>query len=159
MWQIYPTALADGGVMQLHRSSGPFVITVFTAPAPLRAGTVDISVMVQDSRSQSPLLDANIVVSLYNEDGKAIKAEARRDLSRNKLFYSAIVILPEAGRWTIEVTVRRNSEETRIDGAMTVAARESVLLANWWALALPPAMIVLFMLNQWLKSRMNSKRH
>ncbi|MBO0722965.1 MAG: hypothetical protein J2P41_19220, partial [Blastocatellia bacterium] len=66
---------------------------------------------------------------------------------------SALLILPEAGRWTIEVTVRRNSDETRIGGTMTVAARESSLLANWWVLALPPATIILFMLNQWLKSR------
>ncbi|MBO0722964.1 MAG: hypothetical protein J2P41_19215, partial [Blastocatellia bacterium] len=83
--RVCPTALADGGVVQLHQSSGPFVITVFTAPTPLRAGTADISVMVQDSQSDSPLLDANVIVSLYSEDGKALKAEARRALSRNML--------------------------------------------------------------------------
>src|SRR5262245_5830682 len=41
------TARADGGAEQFERSAGPFVVTVFTTPSPLRAGLVDISLLIQ----------------------------------------------------------------------------------------------------------------
>jgi hypothetical protein len=155
--QAYP-ALADGGVVQIQRSSGPFVITLFTAPAPLRAGPTDISIMVQDSNNH-PVLDAKVTVRLYGEGGKAIKAEAGREKSKNKLLYAALVNLREAGRWEIEVTVVRNSEEIRINGVMIVAPPRLFLLTYWWPLALPPVAIGLFVINQWLKSKMHHKKH
>jgi len=39
-------AHADGGLVELHQVVRQFAITVFTAPVPLRAGPVDISVLV-----------------------------------------------------------------------------------------------------------------
>src|SRR5437868_5841580 len=41
-------ARADGGMIRLSEQNGKYRITVFTSPAPLRAGPVDISVLVQD---------------------------------------------------------------------------------------------------------------
>ena len=148
-------ALADGGIVQLQRSSGPFVITVFTAPVPLRAGPADISIMIQDSDNH-PVLDARVTVILrreggHGEGGEAINAEARRGQSKNRLLYTALLSLPEAGRWEIEVAVVRNSEETRISGVMVVAPPQSFLLTYWWTLAIPPVAIGLFVINQWLK--------
>jgi hypothetical protein len=147
---VYP-ALADGGVVQMQRSSGRFVITVFTAPVPLRAGPADISILIQDRNSHHPVLDAEVTMSLYQEGREAIKAEARREQATNKLLYVALVSLPEAGRWKMEVAVVRNSEETRISGPMMVAPPLPFLLAYWWMLALPPVAIGLFVINQWLK--------
>jgi FixH len=146
-------ALADGGVVQMQRSAGQFVITVFTAPAPLRVGPADISILVQDSSNHNPVLDANVTVRLYREGGEAIDAEAGRERSKNKLLYGALLRLPEAGRWKIEVIVLRNSVKARISGAIIVAPRQPFLFAYWWTLALPPVAIGLFIINQWLKSR------
>jgi FixH len=154
---VYP-ALADGGVVQMQRSSGRFVITVFTAPVPLRAGPADISILIQDRNSHHPVLDAEVTMSLYQEGREAIKAEARREQATNKLLYAALVSLPEAGRWKIEVTVVRNSEETRISGVMMVAPPLPFLLAYWWTLALPPVAIGLFVINQWLKRKIHHKK-
>src|SRR6266853_1491269 len=39
------TAFADGGLVQLRKETGAFVITVFTSPAPRSAGPVDISLL------------------------------------------------------------------------------------------------------------------
>jgi hypothetical protein len=149
------SALADGGIVQMQRSSGPFVITVFTAPVPLSAGPADISILIQDSNNHS-ILDAQVSVFIHREGVEAIKADARRDQSKNRLLYSALLNLPEAGRWEIEVAVVRNSEETRVSGVMMVAPPRSFLLTYWWTLALPPVVIGLFVINQWLKKRLRA---
>jgi len=154
--QAHP-ALADGGILQIQRSSGPFVITVFTAASPLRAGPSDISIMIQDSNNYRPVLDAEVTVSLCREGGEAIKAVARREQSKNKLLYAALLSLPDEGRWMIEVTVVRNSQETMISGPIIVAPQQSFLFACWWTLALPPIAIGLFVINQWRKTE-NSKQ-
>ncbi|HEV3163089.1 MAG TPA: hypothetical protein VGZ22_03530, partial [Isosphaeraceae bacterium] len=44
-----PEALADGGTLRVSERQGAYEVTVFTAPAFLRAGPVEISVLVQDS--------------------------------------------------------------------------------------------------------------
>jgi hypothetical protein len=147
-------ALADGGILQLQRASGPFVITVFTAPAPLRVGPADISIMVQDSGSYRLVLDAEVAVSICREGGgETVEAEARRERSKNKLLYAALLSPPEEGRWMLAVTVVNNSQKTRISGPINVAPRRSFLLTCWWTLVLPPIAIALFVINQWRKKQ------
>ena len=51
-------ARADGGTVRLSERQGEYRITVFTAPVPFRAGLVDISVLVQDAVSRTPIPDA-----------------------------------------------------------------------------------------------------
>src|SRR5690348_8298122 len=60
-------AHADGGVVQLEKAAGPFVVTVFTTPSPLRAGPIDISLMIQSRENQQPLLDCQALVQLRKE--------------------------------------------------------------------------------------------
>lgn len=143
-------ALADGSVMRMQQTAGPFIITVFTSP--LAAGPIEISIMVQDSSNNDPVLDAEVRVRL-DEDGarehQTIRAEASRGRSKNKLLYAALVNLPEAGRWRIEVSVAKESRETRIDLAIVAAQPRNRLVAYWWAFAFPPLAIILFAINQW----------
>ena len=47
------SARADGGLARLVVDSGEFRLTVFSSPTPLRAGPVDLSVMVQDRETLS----------------------------------------------------------------------------------------------------------
>ena len=42
-------SFADGGTVQLRKEAGALVITVFTSPAPLSAGPVDISLLLQNA--------------------------------------------------------------------------------------------------------------
>lgn len=60
---------ADGGVIILDREASPFLITVFAAPAPLRAGPVDMSVLVRDAFSGQPILDAEVRLTLRLDAG------------------------------------------------------------------------------------------
>src|SRR5689334_6537031 len=78
-------AHADGGVVQFEKSAGPFVITVFTTPSPLRAGPVDISLMIQSHDSQQPVLDCQAIVQLRKEGAASIRSEATHETAQNRL--------------------------------------------------------------------------
>jgi len=150
---LAPTARADGGKVQLVQTDGPFVVTVFTAPAPLRAGPVDISVMVQNRLDQQPVLDGHVLVELQNDNGILVKAQALRGQAENNLFYAALINVPAPGRWRLEVTISRGHDSAKISGSITVASARGFWSSNWRSLALPSIVIVLFVLNQWLKRR------
>jgi hypothetical protein len=146
-------AQADGGSVELHQVAGPFVVTVFTAPVPLRAGPVDISILVQDRAGGQPVLNGEVVVRLRREGGMTLVERATRELAQNKLLYSALMTLPEAGRWQLEVTIKREKETASVNGQVSAAAPRPFLLYYWRSLSLPPVVIALFALNQWLKRR------
>jgi len=146
-------AQADGGLVALHQEVGPFVVTVFSAPGPLRAGPADISVLVQDRASGQPVLDGEVFVRLSREGGITLVERATREVAQNKLFYSALMNLPEAGQWELEVKIKQGKETASIHGQVSAAAPTSLLLSYWRSLSLPPIVIALFALNQWLKRR------
>ena len=146
-------AQADGGFVELHQEVGPFVVTVFTAPGPLRAGPVDISVLVQDRASGQPVLDGEVFVRLSREGEITLVERATREMAQNKLLYSAVMNLPEPGRWELEVTITQGKETASILGQVSAAAPSPFLLSYWRSLSLPPIMIAVFALNQWLRRR------
>jgi hypothetical protein len=151
-------AQADGGSVELHQVVGPFVVTVFTAPVPLRAGPVDISVLVQDRASGQPVLDGDVSVRLQGEGGMTLVEPATRAMAQNKLLYSALLTLPEAGKWELEVTIKQGKEAVSVPGHMSAALPRPFLLAYWRSLSVPPFAIAIFALNQWLKRRRVSLR-
>ena len=146
-------AHADGGFVELHQEAGPFVVTVFTAPGPLRAGPVDISVLVQDRASGQPVLDGEVFVRLKSPGAITLVERATREVAQNKLLYSALINLPEAGQWELEVTIKQGKETASILGQVSAAAPTPFLLSYWRGLSLPPIVIAVFALNHWLKRR------
>ena len=153
LFALATKAGADGGTVQLAQTAGPFVVTVFTAPTPLRAGPVDISVMVQNQLDQQPVLDGQVLVELRSEDGVVVRAQAMRGQAQNNLLYAALINVPEPGRWALEVTTSRGQSSAKVNGNIKVGSASGFLLSYWRSLALPSIMIVLFVLNQWLKRR------
>src|SRR6185295_15285613 len=84
-------AQADGGTVQFKKSAGLLSGIDFTTPSPLRAGPVDISLMIQSSDNQQPLLDCVTEVQLRKEGEVSIRSEATHGAAQNKLFYAAQV--------------------------------------------------------------------
>src|SRR5258705_2791609 len=94
------TVWADGGAVQMRKETGDLVITVFTSPAPLSVGPVDMSLLLQNRNGLEPVLDAN--VSLVLRSGASsieVRARPTREQAQNKLLYAAAVTLPESGQW------------------------------------------------------------
>ena len=144
---------ADGGAVQFEKAAGPFVVTVFTTPTPLRAGPVDISLMIQSRDNQQPALDCQALVQLRREGAVSIRSEATHEAAQNKLLYAAQMDIPEPGLWELEVAIEHGDDSINVAGEITVARANPILLVYWRSLALPPLFISLFAVNQWLKQR------
>jgi hypothetical protein len=145
---------ADGGTVQMRKEAGPFLITVFTSPAPLSAGPADISVLLQNLDGLAPVLDARVSVLLRREASSTeIKAHATREQAQNKLLYAALVTLPESGKWRLSVTTLHNALRTEIGGEIGVTQSHVMAGSYWGYIALPPVIIAVFVIREWLIRR------
>jgi len=143
-------ARADGGVVIFQQTSATFTITLFSAEMPLRPGPADLSVLLEQPDSHSPILDAQVSMELQHETGMVIEAQATRIQARNKLLYCSLINLPKSGQWKIRLQVRRGDSSAEVRSNLVVAAPQPVLLSHWELVAVPPIIIGLFITNQCL---------
>jgi hypothetical protein len=144
-------ARADGGIVIFQRSSPPFIITLFSTEVPLRPGPADFSVLLERIEGHSPILDAQVFIELEHEGGTIIRAEATRSQARNKLLYCSLIDIPLSGRWKIRVHVVHGNDAAEVLSDLVVAAPQLVLISYWKLIAAPAVIIILFILNQWLR--------
>ena len=93
--------------MQVSAAAGPYHVTVWTAPQPVRAETpLHVTVAVADE-GQRPVLDATVLVELYGANGgdPVASGAATTAQSTNKLFYETDFSPPATGPHRVEVTV------------------------------------------------------
>ena len=104
---VAATALGDGAHMQLTQAVGPFVITLFTAPTPLRSGPVQVSLLVQTradrARCATPTSTSSCARSPRCPAGD--HHAAQRGVLPNKVLYGAEVVIPTMGRWRLTAHV------------------------------------------------------
>lgn len=131
------------------------LITVFTSPTPLRAGIVDVSVLIQDANSGKPLPDVPVTVSAYpihNLEGR-ISGAATTDAATNKLLRAAQLDFSESGPWRIELAVEGLRQGSPIAFEVDVAeARPPWVQTSFW-IGWPIAVIGLFVMHQFLVRR------
>lgn len=142
-------AFADGGAVLLRQQSGPFLITVFGAP---QAGANDFSVLVQNASDHSPVLDADVDIFVARNMIRATHQQAT-----NKLLYAATIHIHRAGRYSMLVHASRNGQFGSISGDILVAPAPAPWVAYWPYFALVPAAILLFVLNQRLKTKRRTR--
>ena len=149
---IWTTAVyGDGGTMLLHQDAGPFAITLFAAPQPLRVGVADLSVMVQDRTSEEVLLDPAIDLTVAEGASQETVRLARGQVS-NRLFQAATVHFSKAGKWRVTLLVRRGNDAATLSTECTVEPDRSRARVVWFYVLLPVGIILLFVLHQRLKS-------
>jgi hypothetical protein len=153
-------AFADGGSVQLHSVSGPFDITLFAEPPLPRAGQIDFSVLVQDSKTREPVLDAVVTLALtpvqihQNEKPAwyppSCAVVPPTDLSRvpllhsganNRLLYGSLVQVPAAGVWHARTEVQRGDQRGVVEGTVDIATAFPPI-ANYWPFFLLPVVAV-----------------
>lgn len=153
VWLAAAAARGDGLHLLVSQPAGPFVISVFTAPTPLRPGTAEVSVLVQTSDDRRSVPDADVQLVLRAADGPSAErsAAARRGVVANKMVYAARIDVPAAGRWTLTTSVRAGERNATLSSAVTVFPALAPLVAFWGFIALPFVAIAVFALHQWLK--------
>ena len=141
------TALADGGRIVLHATSGSVTITVFTAPEPLVAGAADFSVLVQDATS-------NEVLGTPHVRGTLTTVQARIPLAfvPSGMLMAATTHFPAPGIYRLDLSVNSAGGPPAVFTTTLVVEasherRTTVILA----LLFPLAVIALFLVNQQLK--------
>jgi hypothetical protein len=148
-------ALADGGAVCLHEASGPFLVTVFVAPYPLRTGPTDFSVLVQKQQTGEVVLDPGIKLAIRFLSEKEFRpaTQASRELATNKLLQAAKIDLPAPGQWALHVSVSRGSDEAALSTTLQVAPSTDRIVVVWPFLLFPPLAIALFILHQALTKK------
>jgi len=145
----------DGGTVLSRQESGPFVITVFAAPVPLRAGPIELTVLVQTRDALQPVLDANVSIRLNG--ASQIVAAASRSNAQNKLLYAATLDLPQPGEWKFTVQARSIAGQAAISGAFQADPPGLPLASYAFYLAIPPMLIAIFALHQGLSRRQRQR--
>ena len=154
---LYPSlVLADGGTLRLSQRSGDYQVSVFTSPAVLRAGQIDISVLVQDAATGQVCTDVPISITLQSDDETTqLQQPATTYAATNKLFRAALFDVPREGTWRAGIIVG----ETAISFNFAVAppAPAWLALAPW--VGWPFVLVALFVWHQRLVSRREVFRH
>lgn len=146
---------ADGGTVRLSERKGDYRITVFTSPTPLRAGSIDISVFVQDAASGQPISGTQVIVRATprGHAGETDYHAATTAAATNKLYQAAVFDLTEPGWWDVEIAIDGLREPCNLSFSMEVDQRLPRLweMAPW--MAWPALAIALFGVHQWLVRR------
>lgn len=158
-WLQPALAWADGGMVRFCDRAGPYQLSVFTAPTPLRAGPVDVSVLVQDAAALRPLADARVTIEITAPPLPSRRYELTRDAATNKLMTAAQFDWPGAGQWRVHVAVSGELGQAQAQFALEIHEplppwRE---MAAW--IAWPFGVIALFTVHQMLMHRRCRKVH
>jgi hypothetical protein len=146
--------LADGGAIQFRGPAGPFEITVFGSPTPLRIGTADLSVLIKKTAGDTTVLDADVTLHLVKSiDGKIIEVTSRltHDKATNKLLYAANMRIPSNGSWRVDVLVKQGATAAQLSGRMFVLPPQPPFMRYWPYFVLVPLLGLLFAISQRLK--------
>ncbi|HEY8901112.1 MAG TPA: hypothetical protein VIM61_11935 [Chthoniobacterales bacterium] len=164
-------AFADGGAVISQQVVGPYRVTLFGSPSPLRAGPADLSVMLQDAATGEAVLDRKVAIQVQavTNDAKSeawvppccsmkptvAAITATHAVAQNKLLYAANVLLPASGPHQISVIIGDGpaAPDATLQATAEIAPPAPPASAYWAYLAAPPIIIAGFALNQRLRRR------
>jgi hypothetical protein len=152
-----PSAVwADGGTLRLAEVKGHHHIMVFTAPTPLRAGPVEVSVLVREAPNNLPR-EVPVVVRAHpvGEPGQCLSAPVVPEATTNRLLQAARLELPHGGRWCIEVEVQGVSEPLRFEVEVDESLPAWASFAPW--VGWPFVVVLLFAIHLALVQRRRRK--
>lgn len=92
---------------------GPYKVSVWTSPAPLRVGRMHLSVGITRAQDSAPILDTHVHLRAYPIDHQ--ENQISTVLSRSNMFlYDADLEILHAGEWeiTLQVEGKEGNERT-----------------------------------------------
>jgi hypothetical protein len=149
------TALADNAVPIAVKNAGMWQILFFSHESPVRAGVVELSVMLLDKESGDPLPNWQLTGSIKAEtfrggresawvspccriavqgaDGKSVPLNFQRSRGGNAFAVEATTILPKSGRWKLDVQITVPGHIPEKSGIVIDVARPRAPLEVYWA--------------------------
>jgi hypothetical protein len=154
------SALADGGTLRASQVIGENRISIFTSPAVLRVGLIDISVLAQDAKTGAILRDSPVRIRLECSDRTAIPLEQQATFAAatNKLFRAAQFDVPEAGNWRATVVFGELTQSASLSVPLSIEPPLPAWmeLAPW--IAWPFAVVALYCVHWALAARSGANR-
>jgi hypothetical protein len=136
-------APADGGTIRLSEQRGKYQITVFTAPAIVRAGPVDISVLVQDGATGEVTgPQVTIRAECRGAHLVTLQRQATTEAATNKLYRAATFDLPEPGSWDFYIDLSGDLGKAHVFFVLDVAPPLPPW-QTWWPWIGWPAFVIL----------------
>jgi hypothetical protein len=134
---------------------GGYRISVFASPDPLRAGPIDISVLLQDAETGQPITNVPINVSLKpsGRRGPTIRAVATNDAATNKLLSAALVELPTPGSWDIEISRLAEHGADPVRFTIDAGEQSAAWTGVWPWFSWPAGVVILFGIHRRLVAR------
>jgi hypothetical protein len=146
---------ADGGTVRLSEQQGNYRLTVFTTPTPVRAGPVDVSVLVQDAATGEPASDVQVTIEATWRGSPAVTTRhpATTEAATNKLYHAATFDLPGPGWYAVGVSIAgaRGGGHAELD--LEAADPLPPWLALWPWVGWPVLAVGLFGIHQLLVRR------
>jgi hypothetical protein len=148
-------ARADGGTLRAWQRGETLEIAVFTAPTPVVAGPVDISVLVLDPSTGDPVPGATVRVAIAPRDrpSSVIEQQATLGAATNKLFQAALFELHEPGPWLGRVSVEQGHSTAQLQFGFEAFDRPPGPTTPWLWAAWPLPVILFYGAHQWLVYR------
>jgi hypothetical protein len=145
-------AAADGGTVRLSEQKGKYSISVLTAPTPVRVGTVDISVLVQEAATGELAPEVQVIINAVRRGspGVALHHPATAGAATNKLYYAATFDLPEPGWYSVEVSIDGALGKAHVRFDLEAAEPPPRWLTMWPWVGWPVLAIMLFSIHQLL---------
>jgi heme o synthase len=149
------SALADGGTVLATAEQDGYRITVLTSPTPLRAGPVDVSVLVQHSDTGTIVDKAEVAVSMRPINGNQLplRSMATRAAATNKMFRAALFTLPQSGDWRLSTIVTIDDHQLESETDFEAAAALPHFSDLWLWTGWPAIAIGLFVAHRGLVNR------
>ena len=92
-----------GTPVQINVPSGPYLLSIWTDPDPLRVDETHVTVAVMEPETQAPIVtgvQVQVQLTAVADESLSFTAAASADNSANRLLYAAIFEnLPTDGRW------------------------------------------------------------
>lgn len=149
---------ADAGLLRVSEPGGPYRISVFTEPTPLRVGGGTIHVFVADRETGEPVTDAHVRIRLESHSGETAQPPEHLHRQPRGLRFSAGFKAPATGRFTTRIDVAGRSGAGSVSFHVDVEPHQPLLVTLGPALAVPPLGIGLFALHQVLVRRRTTRR-
>ncbi|GGH05130.1 hypothetical protein [Silvibacterium dinghuense] len=143
-----PLAFADGGRLRSRTVAGPFVVTLFTTPDPLRAGMADFSVAVERPGEQGIVQDAEIDLKLTTPGQPDLNLKLTHGAATSRFLEAANFELPHAGHWHYTLTIREGQDTGISEGEVNVLPRQILSEEITWEIAAVPLALALFALHR-----------
>jgi hypothetical protein len=155
------SCLGDGGVLIGKEDWGNLRVSVFAAPAPLRAGPADLSVLLQSGTE--PVLAAEVSFRWTSAGGgkewlppccsMASDNEVMPAVlghSGNRLLYSAMVPIKASGPGHLDIQVKYDGKTHHASFQLSAAPPPAASARYWPWLAMTPLAIAGFVVHQHL---------